>query len=264
MVMRLEVVTELPKTKTGPTPLLFIHGGWHGAWCWEHFLPFFAENGYEAHALSLRGHGASEGRERIRWIRTAEYLEDVAEAAGRLSTPPVLIGHSMGGYVIQKYLETHTVPAAVLLASVPVTGMLKMLTRNAFRHPWQTLKFHLTLTPYALVETPLLAREALFSPDIPAATLNRHYARLQNESYCAGLEATLLNLPRPAKVGPLPMLVLGGANDKQFSREEVEATARAYKTEAESFPNMAHDMMLEPGWRDVAERILTWLREKRL
>ena len=262
--MRLEVITELPKTKTGSTPLLFIHGACHGAWCWEHFLLYFAENGYEAHALSLRGHGASDGHERIRWIGTAEYLEDVTDVASRLSSPPVLNGHSMGGYFIQKYLETHTAPAAVLLASLPVTGMLKMIARNAFCHPWQALKCHLTLNRYALVETPDLFRDAMFSPDIPAATLNRYYARLENESYMASLEATFFKLPRPAKVGPLPILVLGAENDALFSREEIESTARAYKTEAEFFPNMAHDMMLESGWQNVAKRILTWLRKKKL
>jgi pimeloyl-ACP methyl ester carboxylesterase len=43
-----------------PTPLLFVHGAWHGAWCWdEYFLDFFAGRGYRALAVSLRGHGNS-------------------------------------------------------------------------------------------------------------------------------------------------------------------------------------------------------------
>jgi pimeloyl-ACP methyl ester carboxylesterase len=262
--MRLEVITELPKTKTGSTPLLFVHGMYCSALVWENFLPYFAEHGYEAHALSLRGHGASDGRKRLRLIRTAEYVADVAHVAGQLHAAPVLIGHSLGGYVIQKYLERHTAPAAVLLASVPVTGMFKMLVRLATRHPWQSMKCHLTWSPYAMVETPSLAREAFFSADMPAETLNRYFARLQNDSYCVGLEATFFKLPQPSKISPLPMLVLGAANDAAFSRDEVEATARAYKTQAEFFPNMAHVMMLESGWRNVAERILTWLREKEL
>ena len=262
--MRLEVITQQPKTKSGSTPLLFIHGACHGAWCWENFLPFFAGHGYEAHALSLRGHGNSEGRGRIRTIRTAEYVADVTDAAGRLSAPPVLIGHSMGGYVVQKYLETHSAPAAVLLASAPVTGFFKLLVRLALRHPWQSVKLHATLSIFALFETPRLAREACFSADMPEETVLRHFARLQQESYYAGLEATFLNLPRPGKVNPIPMLVLGAANDRLFTREETEATARAYRTQAEIFPNMAHDMMLEPEWRNVAERILKWLRENRL
>ena len=44
------------------TPVLFVHGAWHGAWCGdEHFLDFFADKGYRAVALSLRGHGAGRG-----------------------------------------------------------------------------------------------------------------------------------------------------------------------------------------------------------
>ena len=115
-----------------------------------------------------------------------------------------------------------------------------------------------------MVETPSLARDAFFSADMPAETLNRHFARLQNDSYRVGLEATFFKLPQPSKISPLPMLVLGAANDASFSRDEVEATARAYKTQAEFFSNMAHVMMLESGWRNVAERILSWLREKKL
>ena len=115
--MNLEVITQQPKTNSGLTPLLFVHGMCCSAFVWENFLPFFAENGYEAQALSLRGHGASDGRDRLRLIRTAEYVEDVAQVAGQCHSAPVLIGHSMGGYVIQKYLERHTAPAAVLLAS---------------------------------------------------------------------------------------------------------------------------------------------------
>ena len=95
-------------------PLLFVHGAWHGAWCWdEHFLDFFADQGYACYTPSLSGHGASPGRERLRWTGIQEYVRDVAEAATRLPTQPVLIGHSMGGFVIQKYLEHHTAAGAI-------------------------------------------------------------------------------------------------------------------------------------------------------
>jgi pimeloyl-ACP methyl ester carboxylesterase len=264
LTMRLEIITQRPKKNSGLTPLLFVHGACHGAWCWENFLPYFALHGYEAHALSLRGHGTSDGHERIRSIHTAEYVADVADAVGRLRAPPVLIGHSMGGYVIQKYLETHAAPAAVLMASIPVTGISKMLVRIAVRHPWLSLKSHATRSAYVMVETSDLARETLFSADLPAETLNRHFSRLQNESYRVGLEAALFNLPQPGRVRPLPMLVLGAANDMLFTRSEVEATAWTYKTQAEFFPNMAHDMMLDNDWMSVAERILKWLREQGL
>ena len=55
------------------------------------------------------------------------------------------------------------------------------------------------------------------------------------------------------------MLVLGAEQDGVFTVDEVQATARAYQTEAEIFPGIGHDMMLEPGWQAVAEHIASWL-----
>ncbi len=85
---------------------------------------------------------------------------------------------------------------------------------------------------------------------------------MQNESYRAFVDM-IVNLPRPKRV-KTPMLVLGGGRDTIFTRKEVEATGRAYSTQAEIFPNMAHDLMLDHGWEDVAKRILGWLEEQKI
>ena len=47
-----------PTTSSAAPPLLFLHGAWHGAWCWENFLDFFTREGFVCHALDLEGHGA--------------------------------------------------------------------------------------------------------------------------------------------------------------------------------------------------------------
>ncbi len=53
----LDVIEKGPCRESHKTPVLFVHGAWHGAWCWdEHFLDFFAEQGYRSLAVSLRGH----------------------------------------------------------------------------------------------------------------------------------------------------------------------------------------------------------------
>lgn len=262
--MQLEMIAQEPQMNPRPTPLLFVHGAWHGAWCWaEHFLPYFAEHGYVSRALSLRGHGASAGRERLRWTRIADYVIDVAQAVSQLPKPPILVGHSMGGLVVQKYLETHSAPAAVLLASVPVMGVVKTTLRIAMRHPLPFLKANLTWSLYPIIGAPSLTREAFFSMDMPTEELNRYFARMQDESYPAFMDMLIFNLPRPKKVA-VPLLVLGAANDTIFHPDEVEATARAYHTRAEIFPSMAHDMMLEAGWQYAADRILSWLTEQNL
>jgi hypothetical protein len=61
-----------------------------------------------------------------------------------------------------------------------------------------------------------------------------------------------------------PLLVLGAECDGTISTDEVRTTARAYRTEAEIFPDMGHDMMLEPEWAAVAERIHIWLETRDL
>jgi alpha-beta hydrolase superfamily lysophospholipase len=166
----------------------------------------------------------------------------------------------MGGYVVQKYLETRTAAAGVLLASVPVSGIFSSGVRTSLRHPQPFLKALMLLNPWHLVETPQLMQDAFFSPQVSAEDIARHFARLQPESFRMALETMLFNLPRPDRV-KTPLLVLAAANDRVFSVAEEQATARAYGPEAKIFPDMAHDMMLEPNWQQVADRILNWLQE---
>jgi pimeloyl-ACP methyl ester carboxylesterase len=264
--MPLELLSHAPSRPAGKAPLLFVHGAWHGAWCWEkHFLPYFAEHGYEAHAPSLRGHGGND-RAGIRWKRVDDYVDDVAETAARLERPPVLIGHSMGGLVVQKYLERGPAPGAVLLASVPKGGIFGVMVRLALRHPLLYLWANATMSLYPYVRTPALAQEAFFSPDMPMEEVTVFWKHLQEESYLAFLDMLLFRRPRPllSARGGTPLLVLGAAEDRTFTVREVERTAAAYGTTAEIFPGMAHDMMLERDWRKVADRILAWLGERGL
>jgi pimeloyl-ACP methyl ester carboxylesterase len=254
-----ELIDKGSCSDTHPTPLLFVHGAWHAAWCWdEHFLDFFADNGYRALALSLRGHGASSALKPMRAISIADYVDDVATAAAGLPTPPVVIGHSMGGFVVQKYLEKHRAPAGVLLASIPSRGLFPFLLRWTKRQPWPMTRALLTGKSLQIFRSPEIVREKFFSERTPEAEVLRYAALLQEESQRIPFDASLLRLPRPKRV-TTPLLILGADRDGCFTVKEVHATARAYGTRAEVFPDMGHNMMLEPGWAGVAERIRSWL-----
>lgn len=61
-----------------------------------------------------------------------------------------------------------------------------------------------------------------------------------------------------------PLLVLAAEKARVFSMVEERATAKAYHTEVHFFPDMAHDMMLEPGWQAVADKIIQWLKGRGL
>ncbi|HNT74472.1 MAG TPA: alpha/beta fold hydrolase [Anaerolineae bacterium] len=257
--MRLEMITQTPTTAARPTPILFVHGMFHAAWCWsEHFLPFFAQHGYTAHALSLRGHGGSAGHERLRWTPLADYVADVAQAVDQMERKPILVGHSMGGLVVQKFLESHEMPAAVLLGSAPPRGLLRASLRIARQNLRAFLEVSLTLNLWHLVRTPERYGKMFYAAGFPAETLQTYHTQVQEESFRAYVDMLGFNLPRPEKI-KTPLLVLGAAEDMSISPAEVEATARAYHTRAEIFPAMGHALILDTGWQAVAQRALEWL-----
>ena len=260
--MTLEMISKYPPRSAHPTPLLFIHGTLHTAACWDvHFLDYFAQHGYAAHAVNLRGHGNSEGREKLRWTRIADFVEDITNAVERLPSPPILIGHSMGGFIVQHYLEDHDAPAAVLLSSAAPAGLLPTAIRTARRQLWVFAKVNLTLSLRPLLAAPQLVGEAFFSNDLPEELLLEYWKQTQDDSFRAFLDMVALDLPKPEKV-KTPVLVLGAERDNMIAPAEIEATARAYKTQAQIIPGVAHNSMLELQWERVAERILVWLNEQ--
>jgi pimeloyl-ACP methyl ester carboxylesterase len=255
----LEVIDKGAVSESHPAPLLFVHGAWHAAWCWdENFLSFFADKGYRAVALSFRGHGDSPTDKPLRICSVADYVEDVSSVADTLPTSPVVIGHSMGGLIVQKYLEKHAAPAGVLMTSIPPRGNLGNALRWIRQRPTHFAKMTFTGKALPYINPPQLARERFFSSHTPEDDVRKYAARLQEDSSRIGIDCLLLRLPRPTRV-TTPLLVLGAEEDTAHTRKEILATARAYGTEAEFFPDMGHNMMLEPGWAAVAERIHTWL-----
>lgn len=255
---KLEVLSSSPAGAARETPLLFVHGAYADAWCWsENFLPFFAEQGWNAYALSLSGHGASAGRERLDSLSIADYVRDVAQVIARLPARPVLIGHSMGGFIVQKFLEHESVPAVVLMAAVPPHGLLGSAFGLAFSRPTLLRDLNRIMGGGAVaIET---LREALFAQPVDAARLTHFLRHMQPESHRAIWDMTLFDLPHVARMQRPPMLILGADFDHLIPAAAVEMTARTYGLEAEYFAGMGHGMMLEADWRKVAQRIADWL-----
>lgn len=255
----LEIISHLPQRFKHPTPLLFIHGAFTAAWCWdEHFLPFFAEAGYAAHALSLSGHGASSGRDRLDTLSIDDYVNDIAIAVAGLPAPPVLIGHSMGGFVVQKYLEKHTAPAAVLMCSVPPQGLLSAAVGLLFSRPGVMKDLNTMLSGGQVALDSL--RDALFAQPVSVDQLEQFYRKAQPESHRALWDMSLFCLPQTALVRRTPLLVQGTELDHLIAASLVEMTARTYGVEAQIFPGMGHGLMLEHDWEKPAKSLLDWLQ----
>jgi pimeloyl-ACP methyl ester carboxylesterase len=262
----LEVIDKGQPSERHPHPLLFVHGGFHGGWCWDvNFLDFFAQRGFRVLAPSLRGHSESPADKSLRACSISDFVGDVSSIVDTLASHPILVGHSMGGFVVQKYLETNDAPAGVLLASAPPRGHLRSLLRTMRRHPWRCSKFAFTGRPADLYGgTAAGSREFFFGDKTPDCLVSEVTVRLQPESTRAVLfDMVALDLVKTARL-TTPMLVLGGEHDAIYPDPDVHMTARFYGTDATIIPGMGHEMMLEPGWVMVAERVLTWLAERGL
>jgi pimeloyl-ACP methyl ester carboxylesterase len=238
----LEVIDKGSCSAAHPVPLLFVHDGWHAVWCWDHFLNFFTDAGYRAVALSLRGHGASPSAKRFHACSIADYVDDVRARAESLGGHPVLIAHSLGGFVVQRYLENRDAPAAVLVASVPPQGVLGLAVRVWTRHPWISLRSLPVGNLAGFISTPPLVREHLFCAHTPDDIVESCAADVQSEALRASLVDPLIRRVKSGRI-TTPVLVLGAEDDGLVSNAEVRATARAYQTEAEFFPNMGHNMI---------------------
>jgi non-heme chloroperoxidase len=257
--MRLEVLSHPPSAAPPRTPLLFVHGAYVGAWCWEeHFLPWFAARGFPAHAVSLRGHGASSGREALHRHGLADYAEDVARAVALLDAPPVLIGHSMGALVVQKYLERGGRAAAVVLACpVPGYGLMPATIALAWTRPALFLGIQ-SLAAGGGAPLAVLS-EAMFAGRLEPERLARYFRRMQRESRRALMEMAGFGLPQPWLARRPATLVLGAARDVLIPPLHAQAAAALSGAEYELLEGLGHAVMLDEGWERAAGEILDWL-----
>jgi pimeloyl-ACP methyl ester carboxylesterase len=186
-------------------------------------------------------------------VRVRDFVQDLAQVAAALPAPPVLVGHSMGGFVVQKYLEEHEAPAAVLLASVPPSGELPIMLRLVRDRPIDVLKANLKLSLWPIISDPRKAHSLLFSTRMPLAEAARFHRLLQDDSVLGFLDCLMFDLVRTKRVSS-PILVMGADDDVLVAAKEVEATASAYNAKTTFFKHVAHDMMLDPGWRQWLTR----------
>jgi pimeloyl-ACP methyl ester carboxylesterase len=246
----------VPATPRYQRPLLLLHGSWHGAWCWDAALADFARRGFQVHAISLRGHGASDTPRHFNFCGLDAYLADLRVALRAISPTPIVVGHSMGGFIVQHLLAHEALPGAVLLCSMPHTGAGRFLVNWVTHHPLAALHTTATFNSRHLVSSAPLAREAFFRSATPLADIEGYAAQLGPESLRMACDMVLR---RPRIVaGRTPTLVIAAERDAVFTLAEQRALAAAHAAAYLEIPAAAHDLMLDPAWPHVADAIETF------
>eukprot|EP00878_Enallax_costatus_P004991 GHUV01005250.1.p1 GENE.GHUV01005250.1~~GHUV01005250.1.p1 ORF type:complete len:303 (+),score=88.88 GHUV01005250.1:117-1025(+) len=284
---KLELIQSSAKKKrTTKPPLLFVHGSYHAAWCWqEKFQPYFADAGYDSWAISLRSQGNSDRQAGATVAGTLDsHAADLAEVVQQLGGLPVMVSHSFGGLIAQKYIlgqapssssngHTSSSPApafgsyprlagAAFLASVPPSGNQALIMRWLKRDLWLSWKITWAFVGKSFANSVEEAKYTFFSDDLPQADAVRYQQQLAACSPIRLLDLRDMQKQVPLPAAPAdhpPVLVLGAKNDKVLDDQACEELAQYYHTKPVLLPNMAHDVMLDTRWRDAADSLREWL-----
>jgi pimeloyl-ACP methyl ester carboxylesterase len=255
----IERIVYKPHEPKFQTPVVMQHGMWHGAWCWETWQRTLAELGWETHAHSLPGHGESPVQRPIRWCTLPYYLRFFAAEVGRHGRRPVLIGHSMGGALIQWYLKrvADDLPAAVLVASWNSHEMQSATLYASTRDVVGFLLSVLSLSATPFMRSPRSAARVLIS-DAAICTPEELHARVGPESAWVLLNHNLLTW-HPKRDLQTPRLWLIPGADGAVPPMTQERSARFYQAEVIHVPGAGHNLMMEHDHEQLAHQIHDWL-----
>ncbi|CAH2042472.1 unnamed protein product [Thlaspi arvense] len=245
--------------------LVFVHGSFHAAWCWaEHWLPFFSQNGYDCYALSLLGQGESDAPAGPVVGTLQTHAADVADfIKNKIRSPPVLLGHSFGGLIVQSYVANirsgqmseslhPDLSGAVLICSVPPSGNSGLVWRYLFSKPIAAFKGSSSLSKGE--------ENDLESHNVTQDMNNQKLMTESSRMPLFDLRKLNASLPVPSSPeGSINILVIGASDDFIVDAEGLRETGRFYGVSPVCIEGVAHDLMLDCSWEKGASAILSWL-----
>ena len=251
--------------RAGGAPILLVHGAFTGAWCWqERCLGALASEERLVAAVSLRGHGGSEGRRNLRLATIEDFLDDLTAAIRAMPAPPILVGHSLGGYLSQLMLGAAPIRGLVLMSSLPPDGLALVGTRLALTDPtfWSEGFFGSVLRSKSAVE--LVALDILFGNAVPMRDRMRYARMMVPESPVALSQAHLPRWVLPANAAGVPALVMQGRQDRMIWEGTALRTALYHGAETAHVAEGSHLLMLDAGATEAARLLVDWLHRRRL
>mmetsp|Transcript_8065 Transcript_8065/g.16202 ORF Transcript_8065/g.16202 Transcript_8065/m.16202 type:complete len:385 (-) Transcript_8065:213-1367(-) len=291
----MQVLSSLPKKETTKPTLLFLHGSFHGAWCWaENFFPYFTERGYPVVALSWRGTGGTFAGEGVKKVKITEHVEDLESLLDQLESivgfptakRPVLVAHSFGSLAVMKDLEFHPqrgrqLAGVAIMCGVPPSGNGKLTLRTLKRSFMDSWKITAGFAMKRCKKKADLCRDLFFGGPVVEredGTVDDHGISdedvLRYQSYFARDSAATIDLLDLAKILPSavavdgvapfvqdlsPAFVLGATRDFIVDEEGNEETAIYFGLEEPIMVDSPHDVMLGSNWRNAADALANWL-----
>lgn len=233
-------------------PVVMVHGGQHGSWCWSRWASTFRDAGHEVHALNWFNHGDSDKLPDATFVKrsiTDVAREEIPHVTAQFTRPPVLVGHSMGGLASAVYATANPVAGLVLITPV--------LSAAA-----EADEVPLPVDPEQAI--PAFSYEQArkyFYPTLDEAEAERYAALLVAESAQAVIEATRWTVHLDPQAIEAPVYVLGATLDRLIPVEGLRRYAELLGAEYAEIPDIGHSDVLvkQPEAGQAAEAVRAWL-----
>lgn len=232
--------------------LLFVPGAYHGAWCFAHYLDYFARAGLACAAVDVRGHGPLPQDADFIHTGINDLARDVVAALDALDAPTIVVGHSMGALPALLAASQRSVAGIVLMAPSPPANLPGALG--------------LPPVPEGIVrrvpaDAEIRARFLATSPERDVSTVTR---RITPESPQVLNDRYLLRVPVDPAAITAPGLCLEAGLDTHDRHPpgQDRALARLFGFDHAVLDGQPHCMMYGDTWQTSAHAILGWHRQQ--
>ena len=253
--------------------VMFIHGLWIHTSSWQGWMDFFTKQGYQTLNPGWPGDSATveECRNNPAPIANrgvTEIADSYAKVIAGLSEPPIIIGHSFGGLIVQILMGRGIAAAGVAIDPAPVKGVWQL--------PLTTIKASLPIlgNPFNFTKAKSLTFEQFtygFANAVPEQEARELYNRWTIPAPCRPLfQAAMATFAGnetqvdTANTTRGPLLITGGQKDNIAPPILGQASLKKYNnkviTDFKLFEGRGHSLIVDHGWTEVAEYSLAWLK----
>src|ERR1700733_12436727 len=254
--------------------IVFIHGLWIHSSSWQPWMDFFNQQGYETLNPGWPGDSPTVAECRANPAAIAnrgvtEIADSYAKIIESLSEPPIVIGHSFGGLIAQVILGRGIAAAAIAIDPAPMKGVWQL--------PFSALRasFPVLGNPFNLKKAVSLSFKQFrygFANAVPEEEAKKLYDRWTIPAPARPLfqAATATFAGSATKVDTAnttrgPLLITGAEDDHIAPPVLGKASLKKYNssvvTEFKLFEGRGHSLVVDHGWKEVAEHSLAWLNK---
>ena len=249
--------------------IVLIHGMFMTSLCWEKWIPYYEAKGYRVFAPAWPGRDKSVEELRkahpdpeLAKLKLNHIVDHMEAFIKGLDEKPAIIGHSMGGLVVQILLQRDVAVAGIAIDPAPPAGV--------FTTEWSFVKSNFpAINPFLLSQPVQMTFEHFqyaFANTLPLEEQRAAYDRYMVPESRGVPTSSLgsagkVDFSKPHR----PLLITAGEKDHIIPASLNRSNRNKYKapsvTDFKEFAGRDHFLIGSRGWEEVADTCLEWLKK---